>query len=305
MKSLGKSSRSGRGQIVAILAICLPALIGSIALVADVGVLYFNWQLLQSAADSAANAGASYLPSYPALAISTANSFARSNGIASSEILSTTLLANNTELNIQLQRSIPYTFAVLLGLTTGTVSAQATAQIQTIGTATGITPMGVDFQTQYSSGQVVTLMQNQVGPGDWGPLALGGTGASNLEQNIEYGYRGPVSVGDEVTTEPGQKVGPIRSAFNFLINEGQSEDPGGTFANHVFNDPRVLIVPMVDFSTAQGRSQVLVKGFAALWLVSVDGKDDIQTYFINQVAPGSIPDSNAPNYGAYKAVLIQ
>lgn len=284
---------------------CLPALVGAMALVADVGVLYFNWQLLQSAADAGAAAGASYLPSYPELAISTADAFARQNGIAPGEILSTTVIVNNTELNLQLQRSIPYSFATLLGLTTGIISAQATAQVQTIGTAVGITPMGVDFQTQYSSGQVVTLMQDQVGPGDWGPLALGGTGASNLEQNIEYGYQGPVSVGDEVTTEPGQKAGPIRSAFNFLINEGESEDPGGTFANHTFNDPRVLIVPMVNFSTAQGRSQVLVMGFAALWLVSVDGKDDIQTYFINQVAPGSTPDNNAPNYGAYKAVLIQ
>ena len=305
MRSLRKHPRSQRGQIVALLAICLPVLIGSVALGADVAVLYFNWQLLQAAADCAASAGASYLPSYPALAISTANAFAEKNGIAANEIVSTTVLANNTEINIQIQRIVPYDFAILVGLTTGTVSAQATAQIQTIGAAIGITPIGVDFQTPYSYGQVVTLMQDQVGPGDWGPLALGGTGASNLEQNIEYGYQGQVAVGDEITTEPGQKVGPIRSAFNFLINEGQSVDPGGTFASHTFNDPRVLIVPMVDFSTAKGRSQVLVKGFAALWLVSVDNNDNIQTYFIDQVAPGSTPDSTAPNYGAYKAVLIQ
>jgi Flp pilus assembly protein TadG len=300
-----KHSSSEHGQIVVLLTMCLPALIGALALVADVGVLYFNWQLLQSAADAGASAGASYLPSYPALAISAANTFAQKNGIAANEILSVTVLANNTEVNVQLQRSVPYSFALLLGLTTGTVSAQATAQIQTISKATGITPMGVDFQTPYAAGQPVTLMQDQVGPGDWGPLALGGTGASNLSQNIEYGYQGQVAVGDEISTEPGQKVGPIRTAFNFLINEGQSVDPGGTFASHSFNDPRVLIVPMVDFSTAQGRSQVLVKGFAALWLVSVDNKDNIQTYFIDQVVPGSTPDSTAPSYGAYKAVLIK
>jgi hypothetical protein len=46
-------------------------------------------------------------------------------------------------------------------------------------------------------------------------------------------------------------------------------------------------------------------GFAALWLVSVDGKDDIKTYFIDQVAPGSTPGNNAPDYGAYKAVVVQ
>ncbi len=296
---------SKRGQIVVLLAMCLPALLGAIALVADVGVLYFNWQLLQAAADAGAVAGASYLPSSPSLAISTANAFAEHNGVAPGEILSTTIIANNTELNLQVHRSVPYSFATLLGLTSGTVSAQATAQIQTVGKAIGVTPMGVDFQTQYSSGQVVTLMENQVGPGDWGPLALGGTGASNLEQNIEYGYEGSVSLNDDILTEPGISAGPIRSAFNFVINKGQSEDPGGTFANHTFNDPRVLIVPMVNFNTAQGSSEVQVMGFAALWLVSVDSKNDIQTYFIDQVVPGSTPNSNASNYGAYKAVLIQ
>jgi hypothetical protein len=302
--SLRRHSSSEHGQILVLMTMCLPALIGAMALVADVGVLYFNWQLLQSAADAGATAGVSYLPSFPALAISTAGSFAKTNGIAANEIISVTVLANNTEVNIQLKRSIPYSFALLLGLIAGTVSAQATAQIQTIGKASGVTPIGVDFQTQYAAGQPVTLMENQVGPGDWGPLALGGTGASNLSHNIEYGYQGQVAVGDEVSTEPGQQLGPIRSAFNFLINEGQSVDPGGTFANHTFNDPRVLIVPMVDFSTAQGSSQVLVKGFAVLWLVSVDNSANIQTYFIDQVVPGSTPDSTVPNYGAYKAVLI-
>jgi hypothetical protein len=165
--------------------------------------------------------------------------------------------------------------------------------------------MGIDYRTAYSAGQVVTLMMNQVGPGNWGPLALGGSGSSNVAQNIEQGYQGTISVGDYLTTETGLQTGPIRTAFNYLLNEGQNEDPGGTFDSHTLSDPRVLIVPMVDFGTAQGNSQVLVKGFAALWLVSVDSKDNVQTYFINEVAPGSKPSSSAQNYGAYKSVLIQ
>lgn len=84
-----------------------------------------------------------------------------------------------------------------------------------------------------------------------------------------------------------------------------SVDAGGTFANHTATDPRVLIVPMVDFSGINGNSQVPVKGFAALWLVSINSKNDIATYFINQVVPGSTPDTNAMNFGAYKAVLVQ
>jgi Flp pilus assembly protein TadG len=288
-----------------VLALTLPVLIGAMAMVADVGFLYFNWQCLQSAADAGAVAGAAYLPSNAAQAISTANSFLSKNGILPGEITSITVSNDARSLNIQLARHVPYSFALLLGLVTGTVSVQATAQIQTIGKAIGVTPIGIDYRTGYSSGQVVTLIQGQVGPGNWGPLALGANGASNLLQNIEYGYQGSVATSDLVTTETGLAVGPIRSAFNFLINEGQSEDPGGTFASHTPTDPRVLIVPMVDFSNINGNSQVPVKGFAALWLVSVDNTNTIQTYFIDQVAPRSIPDIKGTNYGAFEAVLIQ
>jgi len=45
-----------------ILAVVLPTLLGAMALCADVAVFYFNWANLQKAADSAALAGAHYLP---------------------------------------------------------------------------------------------------------------------------------------------------------------------------------------------------------------------------------------------------
>jgi hypothetical protein len=288
-----------------VFAIALPVLVGAMALSTDVGVLYFNWQTLRSAADCGAVAGASYLPSNPSQAISIADLYAKNNGILAGEIRSTTVSSDNRSLNIQLQRAVPYSFALLLGLVSGTVSAQATAQIETIGKTIGVTPIGIDYRTSYSSGQVVTLMQGQVGPGNWGPLALGASGASNLTQNIEYGYQGSVSKDDLLTTQTGLAAGPIRSAFNYLINEGLSVDAGGTFSTHTPTDPRVLIVPMVDFGGINGNSQVPVKGFAALWLVSVNSNNDIAAYFIQQVAPGSTRDSTANNYGAYKAVLVQ
>lgn len=163
-------------QVLVMFSIALSALLGAMALSTDVAALYFNWQTLQSAADSAVVAGANYLPSNPAQAISTANSYAGSNRIAAPEILSTTVSSDNRSLNIQLQRKVPYTFALLLGLVSGTVSAQATAQIHTIGKTVGVTPIGIDYRTSYSAGQPVTLIQGQVGPGNWGPLALGGSG---------------------------------------------------------------------------------------------------------------------------------
>ena len=48
--------------MLVLLAVTLPVVIGAMAMSADVGVLYFNWQRLQTSADTAAVAGASYLP---------------------------------------------------------------------------------------------------------------------------------------------------------------------------------------------------------------------------------------------------
>lgn len=294
-----------RSQIVVVLALVLPALLGALVLGTDLAVLYYNWHLLQSAADYAALAGASYLPGYPALAVSNATSYAQRNGIASAEITSVTISSDNKSLTVRLGRSVPYRFGVLIGLFSGRVTAHATARLETVGKTSGITPMGIDYRTPYTAGQVVTLMQGQVGPGNWDPLALGGSGAANLLNNIQYGYQGPVAIGDWVATEPGIQTGPVRDAFQYLIDRGRSVDPGGTFSNHTRGDPRVLIVPMVDFSSINGRSEVPVKGFAALWLVGVTSKNDIQTYFISEVAPRSKPDPTAQNFGAYKAVLVE
>jgi uncharacterized membrane protein len=50
MKNSSKySKRSERAQLVVVLALVLPVLIGAMAMSADVGLLYFNWQCLQSA----------------------------------------------------------------------------------------------------------------------------------------------------------------------------------------------------------------------------------------------------------------
>ncbi|HVA79800.1 MAG TPA: hypothetical protein VNF29_02625, partial [Candidatus Binataceae bacterium] len=62
-------------------------------------------------------------------------------------------------------------------------------------------------------------------------------------------------------------------------------------------DPRVVIVPMVDFSTAQGKSSVMVTSFAMLWIDSAAG-GTIQANFISGVAPGGIADPQISSTGS-------
>lgn len=286
------------------MAVAVAALVGAMSLGVDVGVLYFNWMQLQKAADAAVTAGASYLPLDPATAIATADSYAEQNGVAGGEIVSITVAGNDDSISILVQRSVPTYFARVLGLFSGSVAAQATAAVESVGEVNGMLPIGIDSRTTYTFGQQVSLMTGQYGPGNWGPLALGPNGASNFAYNVENGYPGSFSAGDWVTTETGLMSGPTQQSFNARISLGLSEYPNATLDNHTLNDPRVATVPMVNFANVNGQSQVEIMGFADLWLVGMDSHGTITADFIQQVADGK-PSFSASSYGAMQAVLVQ
>jgi hypothetical protein len=172
-----------------------------------------------------------------------------------------------------------------------------------------VLPIGLDFSTPYTFNQSVTLNQQgsagQYGPGNWGSLALGGTGGSNERTNIANGYGGPLAINQWVTTEPGFKKGPVDQGFTDRISNGQSNFPSGTFDAHSPIDPRVIILPMVVWNSPNGRSQVEIMAFAALWVDSVSG-GTINAHFIDTASFNSTGDPNAPFRGARgRAQLIK
>ena len=72
------TSRGERGQVLAVVAVALVALLGVAAFAIDVGYAYYAKRQLQSATDAAALAGAQDLPN-AATAITTATSYAAAN----------------------------------------------------------------------------------------------------------------------------------------------------------------------------------------------------------------------------------
>jgi len=58
---MNRHSRFSNGQMLVLLTLILPVLLGAMALGADFSIIYFNWALVQKAADAAALAGASQL----------------------------------------------------------------------------------------------------------------------------------------------------------------------------------------------------------------------------------------------------
>ena len=317
--------RKNSGQTIVFVALMLPALLGAVALGTDVTIFYFNWVQLQKAADSAALAGANYLPDNPSQARTVANQLAQSNGVKAGEIVSTAVSVDNLSITIQLQRTVPYFLAKVLGLSNGIVTTAATATPQfppsTLnagtpgqvpvggdnnggngGTCTsvglcGLVPIGLDSNTVYNNGTQITLQQGQLGPGNWDLLALGGTGGANLRSNIANGFNSMITVGDWLTTEPGKKVGPVDQGFQDRLDQASSMDSTGTYASHLVNNPRVLVLPVVDWQHPNGRSSVQVKAFASVWLDTYS-KGQVTVHFISQVIANSFGDPSAPYFGS-------
>jgi Flp pilus assembly protein TadG len=308
-----------RGQSIILITIAIPALLGCLTLMVDFGDIYVTRVRLQTACDSAALAGANYLPNYQSQAISTAQSYALTNGIVLSEINSLSVSPDGKSVAISTTRQVPCIFCLALGASvahaatgeTGTsgdngVSASATAVIVPVKSAIGIEPLGVDYRTSLDFGNPIVLHQGMVGAGNWDPLDLGGSGASVYRSNLDNGYQTLVTVGDLITTEPGNMNGPTQSGMNARITSGQSKYPSGTFSNHALDDPRVMTIPIVDFGNINGRSQTPMKGLAKMWVVSVSGKGDINCYFIQESIPNATPDPNASGaYGAVTPALLK
>jgi Putative Flp pilus-assembly TadE/G-like len=117
MKSLHRIAQRGlkRGQALIIVIAAIPAILGSLTLVIDVGNAYFNKLEIQTASDSAVLSGGLYLPSYPDQAIAIARQFANSNGLSNSEITSIQVTPDNKEVILSATRALPCYLCAVLG----------------------------------------------------------------------------------------------------------------------------------------------------------------------------------------------
>ncbi|MGH7864008.1 MAG: hypothetical protein ACREQB_03390, partial [Candidatus Binataceae bacterium] len=256
-----------KGQVGTTIAVSLAALVGVAALGTDVSVFYYHWSLLQKAADAAVLAGANFLPTNPDYARTTAHTYATQNGISGGEIIATNVAGDNLSIQIQVRRTVPYYFARVLGLTDAPVTVSARAGVLPVGKARGLVPIGIDYRTDMTPYVTIVLKKDSVGPGNWQPLALGAPGGDRFRENIQYGYDGVVAINDYVATETGQLVGPTGQGINDRIAAGNSSNPGATSTDHPLTDPRIIQVPIVDFTAINGKSQVPVLGFAVLWVM--------------------------------------
>jgi putative Flp pilus-assembly TadE/G-like protein len=320
-----RAKASRRGQIAVALMLVMIPLLGAIGLGTDLGLLYFHWGIVQKAADSAVLAGAFYLPNNTSTAQTTATNYATQNGLKNSEIVSLFPAPDHMSITMTTSRTVPYYFLQLVGLSSGTVKPMAKAGIQqdTEGTR-GLIPVGLPCTAtscSYTAGTEYKLVEAgtngnggswNVGPGNWGRLALGGSGATQFLNNLINGYQGSINVGDQITAETGQVNGPTYEGIMTarvdagLVINGAVTSP--TLATVPAYDPRLVAVPLIDFTGAQGTSSpVTVMGFAMMWLDSYtsQGKNKtLNAYFLGTVPLTSVP-STVTTFGQGHPILLQ
>jgi hypothetical protein len=311
-----------KGQIAVIMTLIMATLLGAMALGVDVGVLYYNWVLLQKAADSAVLSGALYLTgdqSSDSKVESAVTQVVMANGVTSSEIVAgPTVGADQYSVSVKLQRTVPYFFGKVLGLNQGLVSVYSAAKLAPTSAPKGIRPVGLECPTgswnsngncngSYNQSTVYSLNfkgSTQSGtlwaPGNWGALALGQGGTSTFEQNVTYGYNGLVPLNGQLSVDTQTGDGAPRhfdQAFQAQLPCGSwscaaSSPPAGVDPSNA----QVILVPVVDFNGQAGKSTLPVEGFAEMFVVppGTGGcTGDICAYFVTSLAhPGLVANNS-------------
>lgn len=307
-----KILRDQRGATAVLTALGMTALVGITALVVDVGYWYINRIQVSNMIDAAVLAGAQDLPDVTK-ARASAVSYAALNGKSDDTVNfqfdsdTVSLLSNGESSTIagSAQRKVINLFSrVITGANTTTVSATAKAQLFPLGSAVGVVPIGV-VQQEFSFGTTYTL---KVGGGDgttgnYGALALGGNGASNYLDNIKSGYNGTLRAGDWVITETGNISGPTSDGINYRIEQ----DSGATYNTVSESSPRIVLLPVLESLTVNGKGEVKITGFAAFFLEGAVGSGNENTVtgkFLRMVIAGE-PSTSGGNYGLSTVRLIQ
>lgn len=294
------NNERGSTQVITLLAMVV--ILGITALVMDIGVVFVERVKLSNAADAAVLGGAMELPGDTQKAIEVANEYLTKNGIDTN--LSQIIISNNnTSIEVKINKNVDFYFAKAIGINDKDVLISSKANIgPVIAVYDGIRPLVIQQQA-LSYGQVVTLKE---GAGDgyhgnYGGIALGGSGSNNFENNIKYGYKGKLKVGDIVYTETGNMSGATTRGISFITDNSFE-----TFNNFSKDSSRLWTIPIVETLEVDGNKPVKIAGFAEFFIENSDkknGKIEITGRFLEFVQNGDI-DYNVTDYGLRGVKLI-
>jgi len=288
-----------RGSALALLAVTLAATLTMGALVVDGGRAFVTRCQLQNVADAAALAAVSYLPEDPAGADRVARELVELNAVGPVSLW-VEISEDRHRISLGLETSLPMTLAAGLGIATARVTVGARAEVGAVSGLRGAQPFGI-LEADFTFGELYTI---KTGAGDgsqgnFGAIALGGTGAQVYEQNIRSGYQGWLRLGDVIPSEPGNMSGPTRRGLSYRL----AADPGATFDCFRPGSPRLLYLPLLEPIQRPGRCDMKIVGFAAFFLEGVNG-DRVLGRFLRYVTYDSV-ELGGPDYGLRGARLVR
>ncbi|WP_366923027.1 Tad domain-containing protein [Metallumcola ferriviriculae] len=314
MIELIKHLKNDKGQAVVFVALLMLLFMAAGAIVVDVALTMVAKEKLQQGLDAGALAGTMELYDQPANAFAVAQEYLLNNvpGLDSYSI-------NNrpTKAGLKLwgEKDLHFFFAPLLGFSSGTVSGVSVAEIGAVSSVIGAAPLAIeqhnfDYDDPYILKQSPNgfSFETYLGAGNFGALSLGGGGASKYEENLKYGFRQLLAVGDVVATETGNISGATRRGVDFLLQQCD-HDPACTYSSFKPGCPRILLVPVykeVEILSGQIK-QVEVVGFASFFISEVSGtgvNNQIIGYFVKSFAAGTT-GVDVPDFGLKTVRLVK
>lgn len=321
------AARGPRGQIMVIITLVIVTLIGAVALCTDVAILYLNWAQLQKSADAAALAGANYLPANQTTARRAATSYlttVATNGKPSDTV--TITFPKSTEVQVHAMRTVPYFFGRVLGLTSAPVSVTSIAGVVNVNGGSGFLPIGLQCSGTFGGpgcnypvctypNACAQLQLINVGPsggaivpGNWGKLRpAGGNGTKGWDNVVQNGYQGPPLIAgvDSIPTDTGVFNNPNAKAVNARLSTSACAGSCNVVWADVPQDPRVVLIPLVDFTGTNGTKPVPIIAFMTAWIVGIDAKTGTLTVNLIQSVSGSgTGTARGPATGALAVTLL-
>jgi Flp pilus assembly protein TadG len=278
------------GQTLVLFVVMLMGLLGVAGLAIDYGFWALNKNQVQSAADASALAGASQIPAGLGSAGATAQSQYLKNGVASDSVTvtSTTNLTANDSVTVNASRDVSTWFTSVFGIHSVTVKGAARATLESFTTVNGINvmPWGV-LKASYVPNQPYAIYTKDTNNANNGALSLPYVqsascpvpNGANIYSDEIAGTTPvcPVSVGETLSTKPGNNAGPTSQGLNIRIPTWQTVsqivkfNADGTTTLLQPDSPQLVVIPVLTNPAGQSvwpngtSSPMTVVGFA--WFV--------------------------------------
>ena len=339
--------QSERCVIMVWVVVALIALLGMAALTVDIGQLVIAAQVAQDVADAAALGAGLELPSHGtaqsvALSLVTANNESMGGFTANcspdngditfwgpDETIPDFGLLGDYAWGMRVTTHVPveYVFAPVLGLEGATISRSCTVVRMPVG-GVPITPMWISYVTDYQYGEEQQLLMADGPhyadiPGSFGWLEPP-SGDTNLFLDLLSGYQlayedivaNYVTIDDVITARTGVATGQWRAALerspddlSRLDRAMQEPWAGDTFDSFRNDNPRIMIIPMVDYLGGTGTdAQFQIRAFGAFWLEEVDTSGhpkSITGRFIQYHLPGAGGNALSPETGLWTLKMVK